>query len=253
MIHLVIDGKKIKAKEGSTILQTARENGIDIPTLCYHDALEPSGMCRLCTVEVTAGKRKKFVTACNYPVKEGIEVKTASEEILQIRKMIVELLLARCPEVKKLQELAKTYGVEKPRFPREEQDCILCGLCVRVCQEVIGANAISLVNRGIDAKVDTPFHLSSELCIGCGACSAVCPTAAIQLEYTKDKLKITPFNTLVELKKCQSCGKVLAPEPFVSFVRRKLGHLNELALLCQNCKKEKESLALANPVRIASR
>lgn len=249
MINLTIDGRNIEAEEGLTILQVARQNNIDIPTLCHHEALESYGACRLCTVEVTVRKRKRFVTACNYIVSDGIDVKTASPEVIDIRKMILELLLARCPDVSIIKALAKSYGIDKPRFELENQTCILCGLCVRVCKEVIGTSAISLVGRGVDARIDTPFHLSSEVCTGCGACAAVCPTGTIQLQVTRDKVEIKPFNTIVKLKQCVSCGKGLASEALLGSLSRKLGDLSKLTLLCNDCKKERESLALANSAR----
>ena len=249
MINLTIDGKNIEAEDGLTILQVARQNNIDIPALCHHDALEPYGACRLCTVEVTVRKKKRFVTACNYIVSDTIDVRTVTPEVTDIRKMILELLLARCPDVEMIKDLAKSYGIDKPRFTLENQTCILCGLCIRVCKEIIGASAISLVARGVDARVDTPFHLSSEVCTGCGACAAVCPTGAIQLQVTRDKVKIKPFNTIVKLKQCISCGKSLASEALMDSVSRKLGELGKLALLCNDCKKERESFALANSAR----
>jgi len=249
VINLTINGRNIETTEGLTILQVARRENIDIPTLCHHDALEPSGTCRLCTVEVTVRKRTRFVTACNYVITDGMDVKTASDEVIEIRKMILELLLARCPGVKIIKDLAKSYGVERPRFKLENETCILCGLCVRVCAEIVGAHAINFVNRGVDVRVDTPFHLSSEVCIGCGACAAICPTGSIQLEYTEDKVEIKPFNTVLELRKCVSCGKHLASEDQLSSVSGKLGRLGELALLCADCKRQKESVALADGVR----
>ena len=249
MINLTIDGRNIEAEEGLTILRVATQNNIDIPTLCHHEALEPYGACRLCIVEVTVGKRKRFVTACNYIVSNGIDVKTASREVTELRKMILELLLAKCPDVEIIKDLAKSYGIDKPRFRLENQTCILCGLCLRVCKEIIGASAISLVGRGVDARVDTPFHLSSEVCTACGACAAVCPTGVIQLQVTRDKVEIKPFNTIVKLKQCISCGKSLASEALLDSVSRKLGELGKLVLLCNDCKKERESLALANNAR----
>jgi heterodisulfide reductase subunit A len=249
VINLIIDGRNIEAEEGLTILRVATQNNIDIPTLCHHEALEPYGACRLCTVEVTVGKRTRFVTACNYIVSNGMDVKTASREVTELRKMILELLLARCSDVEMIKDLAKSYGIDKPGFRLENQTCIVCGLCLRVCKEIIGASAISLVGRGVDARVDTPFHLSSETCTACGACAAVCPTGAIQLQVMRDKVEIKPFNTVVKLKQCISCGKGLASEALLDSVSRKLGELGKLALLCNNCKKERESLALANNAR----
>ncbi|UCE47674.1 MAG: (2Fe-2S)-binding protein [Phycisphaerales bacterium] len=248
-INSAIDGRKIEAQEGLTILQVAKQNNIDIPTLCHHEALEPYGACRLCTVEVIAGKKRRFVTSCNYVVSDGIDVRTASPEVTEIRKMILELLLAKCPDVKVIKVLARSYGIDKPRFKLENQTCILCGLCVRVCKEIIGANAISLVNRGTDTRIDAPFNVPSEDCIGCGACATVCPTGMIQLQYTKDEVEIKPFNTIVKLGQCTSCGKNLASTTFVGFVSKKLGSLSKLPFLCIDCKKERESLALANFAR----
>jgi heterodisulfide reductase subunit A len=188
MVTFTIDGKIVEAEEGQTILQVARENNIEIPTLCYHEALEPYGACRLCLVEITAGERKRLITACTYPVEQGIEVRTNSEEIIESRKMSVELLLARCPNVEVIQDLARDFGIEKPRFKLEDDDCILCGLCVRICEERMGVSAISLTGRGINVKVDTPFHIQSDVCMACGACAFICPTGAIKLEdITKHK------------------------------------------------------------------
>ena len=141
-------------------------------------------MCRLCTVELFDGRRTRYVTACNYPIWEGMQVKTDSEGVHQGRKLIVELLLARCPDVPLLQKMAEKYGIEEPRFNKENDTCILCGLCVRTCEKM-GANAISLTGRGVDMKVDTPFHVQTEACIACGACASVCPTGHITLDKIK--------------------------------------------------------------------
>ncbi len=181
MVTFKIDGREVTGEEGQYILDVAREYGIHIPTLCHHEALEPVGMCRLCTVEVFDGRRTRFVTACNYPIWEGMEVFTDTEEVHKGRRLIVELLLARCPDVPVIQELAATYGVQELRFKTEGDDCILCGLCVRICERM-GNSAISLAGRGVDIRVDTPFHIQTDVCLGCGACASVCPTGHIKLE-----------------------------------------------------------------------
>jgi heterodisulfide reductase subunit A len=182
MINLTIDDRQVSVPEGTTILEAAHELGIEIPTLCHHPALEPYGACRLCTVEMKRGDRVRMVTACNYPAQEGIEVQTASDRVLRYRRMIVEFELGRCSTVKVLRDLADKLGIEHSRFGDEKKECILCGLCVRMCSEVVGASAIGFVNRGIDREVSTPYHEVSDACIGCGACAQVCPTGVIRLE-----------------------------------------------------------------------
>jgi len=187
MIRVTIDEQPIKVEEGTTILEAAQRLGIAIPTLCHHPALEPYGACRLCTVEITYNGRSRLVTSCNYPIRWEIEVQTASEKVLKGRKLLAELLLARCPNVPQVQELATSLGVTKVRFEPHDEFCYLCGLCVRVCQELIGQSAISFVGRGVDRKVGPPFLEFSDACIACGACAFVCPTGAIKLEDITDK------------------------------------------------------------------
>jgi len=185
MISFTLDGKTVQGKEGEFLLKIAEEHGIEIPTLCHHKALEPAGMCRLCTVEMHYGGRVKHVTACNYPIWEGMEIKTDTEGIHQIRKLIVEMLLARCPNVPVIKELADQYGIKEPRFKTEDDDCILCGLCTRICDKM-GSGAISLTGRGVEFKVDTPFHVQTDVCMACGACASICPTGHISTDKIKE-------------------------------------------------------------------
>jgi len=192
MITFKLNGKEVQGEEGEYILQVAERYGVEIPTLCYHKALEPAGACRLCTVELYDGRRTRFVTACNYPIWEGMEVNIDTEAVHQGRKLIVELLFARCPNVPIIKELAGKYGIKEPRFKKEDDDCILCGLCTRICERM-GNNAISLTGRGVDMKVDTPFHIQTDICMACGACVSVCPTGHIKLEdITKHAIKPIP-------------------------------------------------------------
>ncbi|UCC64373.1 MAG: 4Fe-4S binding protein [Anaerolineae bacterium] len=196
MIRFTIDGQEFEAEAGQTVLEVARRAGIHIPTLCYHPALTPYGACRLCTVEIQWGRRVSLQTACTYPVQEGIEVSTMSPPVIKARKMLLELLLARCPNVPVIQDLAREYGIEKPRFKtdRPEEDCILCGLCVRVCNELVGTGAINFMDRGIGREVGPPFKEETSDCIGCGACAIVCPTGAIRIvDEEKAIYKELPF------------------------------------------------------------
>jgi heterodisulfide reductase subunit A2 len=188
LIRITVDGRESHVSRDTTILQAARELGVEIPTLCHHPALEPYGACRLCTVEVTERGRSRLVTSCNYPIRDQIEVRTSSEPVMRGRRMIIELLWSRCPEAAIFQRLAAQYGIQKPRFEaREGELCYLCGLCVRACNEVVGARAIGFVGRGVDREVGTPFSKFSEACIACGACEFICPTGAIKVTDVTDK------------------------------------------------------------------
>ncbi len=187
MVTFKLNGKTVQGEDGQYILQVAEKYGVDIPTMCHHKALEPAGMCRLCTVALFDGRRTRFVTSCNYPIWKGMEVQTDTEEVHQGRKLIVEMLYARCPDVPLLKDLATQYGIQEPRFKKEADTCILCGLCVRMCEKM-GNSAISLTGRGVDMKVDTPFHLQSDVCMACGACASVCPTGHITLEKIRKEI-----------------------------------------------------------------
>jgi heterodisulfide reductase subunit A len=214
MIKLVINGKEISAEKGRTILEVAREAGVHIPTLCNHESLPPYAACRFCIVEVTYKGVTRYRASCIFPVEEGMEVKTHSERVLKIRRVLAELMLARCPESDVIRDLAYDIGVGRCRFdrPRGEKapcracgvcrvreemriaapneipstfvgkgGCVLCGMCVRLCDDVMKIGALTLEGRGMRRRVTTPFRQPSEFCISCGACSSICPTGAIEL------------------------------------------------------------------------
>lgn len=187
MIKLEIDGQKIEAEEGTTVLEAAKSAGIEIPTLCHNEAIKPYGACRLCVVETIMGNVSKLQSSCSLPVAEGMAVKTNSEAVVNGRKILLELYLARCPENKKVRELCEQYGVTETRFKifDKKEDCVLCGLCVRACDELVGARAIDFVGRGTERKVDIPFERMWDKCLACGACTYVCPTGHIQNETTR--------------------------------------------------------------------
>ena len=177
MINLTINNQKVEVEEGSTILEAAQRMGIKIPTLCLHKALVPYGACRLCLVEVAlGGNSAKIHASCTHPALEGLIVRTDTERVLKIRKIIAELLLARCPDVQAIQEIANELDVQEVRFKKKDSDCILCGLCVRMCEERMGRSAIGFTGRGFRRKVEPPFGEHNELCWTCKACDFVCPT-----------------------------------------------------------------------------
>ena len=238
-IPVTIDGQMIQVERGTTVLEAARLLGIHIPTLCYHEAVTPYGACRLCQVEVESHGRRRLRTSCEYPIlREGETIYTSTEAVLQTRRLIVELLLARCPDVPVLHDLAAELGLGKVRFKTvgEPSECILCGLCVRVCNEVLGRNAIGFVGRGVARGVSTPYAVHSDRCIGCGACACVCPTGAIRLSEHEGKRHLRFWNTQVELVSCGSCGVQFAPEPAVLLARDRVPDLDDLLSLCPTCR-----------------
>jgi bidirectional [NiFe] hydrogenase diaphorase subunit len=238
MVTLTIDGRKVQAEAGATILKVAEDNNIYIPTLCFNEAVKPYGACRLCLVEIARGKRERLVASCLYEVEEGLAVKTNSERISSNRRMLMELLLARCPNNKEIQDLAHKLGVEETSFKLEDNQCMLCALCVRACQEVVGVSAISLVNRGVDRQMATPFYEPSEVCIGCGSCAYVCPTGAIRFGDVGDTRHIYWPNNSMEfkLKKCKTCGNYWAPEKQLEYITQKASLAPDAFDNCPDCR-----------------
>jgi NADH dehydrogenase/NADH:ubiquinone oxidoreductase subunit G len=185
LIHFTINGMAVQAEPGWTVLDTARQYGVHIPTLCYHEAVEPSGACRLCVVEAKKDQWSKVVISCMYPPWEGLEVETDSPRVLNVRRWVLEMLLAECPKSEEIKRLAEDYGVYRTRFQVKdpEEQCMLCGLCVRVCREVVGVEAISFASRGASKTISTPYMVPNTACIACGSCLSVCPTGAMQVRF----------------------------------------------------------------------
>jgi len=195
-IIIQIDGREVAARKGMTVLEAAQKAGISIPTLCHHEKLEPYGGCRLCTVEAETRGRTKLVASCLYPVEKDLIVRTRSEKVDRIRKMILELLLAHAPDSFELQDLAEVYGADRDRFEKESSFCIHCGLCVRYCAEIKKKNAIGFVDRGTRREISFIPEIASKECWNCKECFPLCPTEALQAAFVLTKALAFPSPSL---------------------------------------------------------
>jgi NADH dehydrogenase/NADH:ubiquinone oxidoreductase subunit G len=182
MVEITLNGAMVHAEDGWTLLDTIKFYGINILTLCYHEGLESYGGCRLCLVEVGDAKRSKLVTACTHPIWDGLNVRTHSKLAVETRKVVLELLVARMPKSKTLQDMAAQMGISELRFKPRDEDCILCGLCVRMCKEQMGSGAIGFINRGQDREITTPFDMTTDECRRCGGCIHICPACMLRCQ-----------------------------------------------------------------------
>lgn len=241
MVEITIDGRTIQAEEGESLLKVALAHGIDIPHLCYHPAVEAYGACRMCLVEVTTEshgrKRTKLTTSCNFPVMRGIEVVTASERVKENRRGVIELLLARAPGAARIQELAREHGVSDPGFAHTNDNCIVCGLCVQVCRDVMGVEALGFMGRGDKKAVGVPFADLSKECIGCASCASVCPTQCIEVLDEGLTRRLPRWNAVHQLVRCRLCGQPVATVKHLSYLREKLNLEADLQSLCPACRR----------------
>jgi bidirectional [NiFe] hydrogenase diaphorase subunit len=249
---VTIDGRQVAVPQGATILEAARKAHVWIPTLCHNPALEHTASCRICMVEVSPGGR--LVTACNYPVRRDLTVSVNGERPARIRRGVMELLLARSPESEELKALAARMGVSGTPYPKvteSQRNCILCGLCVSVCEEAIEASAIGFAGRGVERAVAAPFRQASETCIACGACAAVCPVGTIQVRIHADsgEAEISPFKSRSKLLVCESCGVRLVTAPVAQSMTTRVGfdweEFRRLSRLCPECRRKHAAAALA--------
>lgn len=218
MVKVTIDGIETQVKKDTSILDAASSLGIKIPSFCHQESVTPYGACRICIVEVDEGNRSRVVPSCVYPIRKPVTVRTDTDKVKRERKMLVQLELARCSTDSHVLHMAADLGVEgpHPRMTTRNEDCILCGLCVRVCSEVVGADAISFEGRGVHRKVVAPFDMENPDCIACGACAFVCPTGCIQFIEEDGRRKLPRWKRDVPLDQVEKLAFQLLPEPVQS-------------------------------------
>jgi bidirectional [NiFe] hydrogenase diaphorase subunit len=252
MVTLRIDGKKVAVPQGTTVLDAARRLDIHIPTLCFHEAITPYGGCRLCVVEVTRDGVTQIASSCVYEAADGLEVKTATDRVLELRRFMVELLLAEAPQAQVLQDLAQELGVKPPkRFKARNELCIACGQCVRACREIVGVSAIDFANKGYEKKAAAPFFERSDACIGCGTCFNICPTGAITMkDIAEGEQAELPDGTTVlgpariidnwkvglAMKTCKQCGEPFAPQFQLEHFTKKVNLPADFYDVCVQCR-----------------
>jgi bidirectional [NiFe] hydrogenase diaphorase subunit len=235
MVNMTIDGKSVQAKEGAGVLQKIRDLRIDMPTLCYHPELTAFGACRLCTVEVKANGNWKLAAACELPVGQGMEVKTASVKAVEARKLAAELLYFQYPTTAAVRDIAQKLGVAVTPAEGEGHDCILCGLCTRTCRDVVGVSALTFADRGLGRDLDAPkIAFTADRCIGCGSCAYVCPTGYVKMEGLDDKRMI--WNKVFKMAACNSCGRYFAPVEQLEYISRTTGTPMAVLSTCVSCR-----------------
>lgn len=251
LISFSINGTAVSGAEGETVLTVARRAGIRIPTLCHHEAVEPSGACRLCMVEITHRDWKGWkglVTACLYPIEPGLEVSTDSEAVRECRRNVLDLLLARCPSSPVIRDLAAEYGLKRTTLTVDEDptNCILCGLCTRVCAEM-GHFAISTVGRGTQKKIGLPLDEPAESCVGCAVCARICPTDAITFREDGKTRRIWGQN--FELMRCSECGTSYITRAQAEFICEREGMTIDYFEKCDACRSRETALAFSRMVQ----
>ncbi|MFH1139681.1 MAG: 2Fe-2S iron-sulfur cluster-binding protein [Pseudomonadota bacterium] len=218
MAALEVDGRPVEAEDGEILLHALRRVGIAIPALCYHPALKPAGACRLCVVELEPEPgRSAAKLSCLVKVTDGLRVSTQTKTVLEARTKAFIALLDLAPQAEGIVELARTHGIELPPRP---DGCVRCRLCVRVCRDIVGQNALKMEKRG-DRYYAAPVEGQ---CIGCGTCVNVCPTGVIKLVDDHEGRTISIRDEVIGrhvLKNCEACGKLFATEKFLKKVRER--------------------------------
>jgi len=248
-VRIKINGAEYFVREGENILTFCKSIGVDIPALCYSEALKPYGACRLCIVDVKGGNvRPGVTTSCTLSASEGLEIITETKEINNHRKILFQFYLAQAPESETIQQLAAKYNVTDTPFTKKVREndnlgnqCVLCGLCVRVCNDIIEKGVINYTGRGYYVKINTAYALPSDICLGCKACAEVCPTGAIRFEDEGNtRYGHSWSETKIQLKQCNLCGEYYSPQPFEEKTLAKMNPEieEELRDMCPSCRRK---------------
>ncbi len=237
MITLYINDQAVSAEAETTVLQTARSHGIPIPTLCHHPALKPSGSCKVCSVAVEKiSGEKTIMLSCLLRVKEGMRLWTDGTLVQQARSKALLKLIAMAPMSERIRHLAEKEGIELPPAP---DGCIRCRLCIRVCKEIIGKEALSMDKQG-DRQLVIP---APDRCIGCGTCANICPTQAITVAEDGGMRTVSIRGSVFgrhPLLRCQGCGKYYATEKQIRLMEERTTphpQVKEHHNYCSNCAK----------------
>jgi len=251
LISFTINGTTVTGSEGESVLTVAKRSGIEIPTLCHHEAVADEGACRLCMVEITHKDWKGWkglVTACLYPIEQGLEVATHSADVLECRRNVLDLLLARCPSSPVIRKLAAEHGLEETTLTVDEDptNCILCGLCTRVCAEM-GHHAISTVGRGKDKKVGLPLGEPSMNCVGCAVCARICPTDAIPCTDNGRQRHI--WERQFEMLRCSECGTAHITKSQALHICDREGLTMDDFDKCESCRSKETAVTFSRMVQ----
>lgn len=228
MIQLIINEMPVAVEPGTTVLEAARQHGVEIPTLCYVKAIRPNQACRLCVVEAEGpGLPKGVFSSCDLPASEGLVVTTESSRLTADRRTILEMLLASMPGNAKVAALAAAHGVVASPFALTRPDsCLLCGICIEACRAKIGMSALSFAARSEGtAKVAETVRLNGELCVGCGTCANLCPVGAIEVADRGDRRELSLYGEVansLELASCTACGAHFATVKVVDLLKERL-------------------------------
>jgi formate hydrogenlyase subunit 6/NADH:ubiquinone oxidoreductase subunit I len=237
MAKVKINGETVSEPLGKTVLEIARARDIRIPTMCYHPALKPSGSCKLCGVEVISPSGASIVMlSCVLKIKDGMHILTGSEKVMQARARAIKRLHGMAPQAPRVLELAAKEGITLPPAP---DGCIRCRLCIRVCKEIVGQQALGMESvDGRQLVVPNPGR-----CIGCGTCANLCPTHVIHVDDKDGVRTISIRDEIIghhRLERCEGCGKYYATPKQIELMEKRTAphpHVKVHHAYCPTCAK----------------